>query len=202
MLPDHLLKAKKALIFGLDNVLYPEKDYLLQVYYLFSEFMAYSVQADAKAMVAFMQQEFMRSGSEGLFARTAAEFGLPLKFEENFIRLHQNARLPLKLLLYQQVLTLLQELIIDRKKIFLLIDGDPVQQLNKIKQLEWHGIEQYLTVYFSEEIGGRSSEKSIIFILENNELDKEDVILVGRSKSEENFAENVGVTYFSLDEIL
>jgi len=29
-------KRKKAFIFELDNVLYPEKDYLYQVYYLFA----------------------------------------------------------------------------------------------------------------------------------------------------------------------
>ncbi|RZL53490.1 MAG: haloacid dehalogenase, partial [Pedobacter sp.] len=36
------IKTKKAFIIGFDNVLYPEKDYLLQVYYLFSEFITYS----------------------------------------------------------------------------------------------------------------------------------------------------------------
>ena len=33
---------KKAFVFELDNVLYPEKDYLLQVYYLFASFLEYS----------------------------------------------------------------------------------------------------------------------------------------------------------------
>ena len=34
--------SKKAFIFELDNVLYPEKDYLLQVYYLFASFLEYT----------------------------------------------------------------------------------------------------------------------------------------------------------------
>lgn len=39
-----LVKDKQIVIFELDNVLYPEKDYLLQVYYLFAQFIEYSEQ--------------------------------------------------------------------------------------------------------------------------------------------------------------
>ncbi|MDQ7949376.1 MAG: HAD hydrolase-like protein [Pedobacter sp.] len=198
---EKLIATKKAVVFGLDNVLYPEKDYLLQVYYLFSEFMAYTLQLDAKSMIAFMQEEFAQSGSDQLFAKTAAQFDIPLNFEANFERLHQNARLPLKLLLYKKVLELLQDLVVDRKQIFLLVDGNPEQQLNKIRQMEWHGIEPYLKVYFTEEFSAKPSPESFIFILENNELAKADMLLVGHSKADENFAKNVGVDYLSLDEI-
>ena len=33
---------KKAFIFELDNVLFPERDYLLQVYYLFANFIEFT----------------------------------------------------------------------------------------------------------------------------------------------------------------
>jgi len=174
------LIAKKGFIFGLDDVLYPEKDYLLQV----------------------MQDEFANHGSAKIFEKTATKFEIPLKYEQNFTLLHQNARLPLKLLLYQQVLNFLQEIVVERKEIFLLVDGDPVQQLNKIKQIEWHGLEQYLKVYFSAEFTAKPSAESIIFILESSSLQKEEVLLVGANHTDKTYAENVGIDYLGVEKIL
>ena len=42
-------QRKTAFILELDNVLYPEKDYLFQVYYLFAAMLEYIEQLDAKA---------------------------------------------------------------------------------------------------------------------------------------------------------
>ena len=114
------LSHKKAVIITLDDALYPKKDYLLQVYYLFSEFMAYSEQIDAKAVVDFMSKTYTENGEEQLIAKTAAQFNIPEKYEHNFNLLFETARLPLKLLLFQRVLELLQEAVVDRKQIFIL----------------------------------------------------------------------------------
>jgi len=200
-LEDHF-KNKKAIVFALDDVLYPEKDYLLQVYYLFSEFMAYTEQMDAAQLIAFMQAEFFTNGSADIFEKTAAKFGIPDKYRDNFKLLHQNARLPLKLLLYQQVLSLLQNLVIDRKEIFILVDGDPVEQLNKIKQMEWHGLEGHLKVYFSAEFEAKPSVASIDYISETHQLAKEAMLLIGSNLNDETYARTIGLSYLNIKEIL
>ena len=196
------IKNKKAFILGLDNVIYPEKDYLLQVYYLFAEFMEYSEQLNAKAILDFMQQAFESHGIVNIFEKTAAQFNIPEKYKDNFILLHQNARLPLKLLLYQQVLSFLQEVVIERKAIFLLIDGDPIQQLNKIKQTEWHGLEQYLKVYFSVEFESKPSQKSLQFIIEENQLKKQELLMIGFNATDEEYAKNAGIDFLFVTNLL
>ncbi len=195
-------KDKKAIVFGLDDVLYPKKDYLLQVYYLFSEFMAYTEQMDAAQLIAFMQAEFFANGSAGIFEKTAAKFGIPDKYLDNFKLLHQNARLPLKLLLYQQVLSFLQSLVVDRKEVIILVDGDPAEQLNKIKQTEWHGLEGHLKLYFSAEFEAKPSSGSIDFISENHQLAKEDMLLIGSNLNDETYARVIGLSYLDIKEIL
>lgn len=195
-------KNKRGVVFGLDNILYPEKDYLLQVYYLFSEFINYSEQLEARPILLFMQSEFEANGTTNMFEKTAAKFGIPMKYLDNFKLLHQNARLPLKLLLYQKVLELLQALVVDRKEIFLLVDGDPVQQLNKIKQFEWHGLEGYLKLYFTEEFEAKPSTKAFDFILESNQLQPSDLLLVGNDLADEKYAQSLGVEYLLLSKIL
>ena len=133
---------KKALIITLDGALYPKKDYLLQVYYLFSEFMAYSEQLDSKAMIEFMSIEYAENGEEEIFNKTATQFGIPESYKHNFNLLHETARLPLKLLLFKQVLELLQEAVMDRVQIFIIAEGNLAEAINKIKQIEWHGLQE------------------------------------------------------------
>ncbi|MDO7743618.1 MAG: haloacid dehalogenase, partial [Pedobacter sp.] len=152
MSSNEYINAHDAFIFELDDVIYPEKDYLLQVYYLFAQFMEYTEQTDGSQMIRFMQDTYAREGEAGLFAKTAVHFNLPEKYQSNYDLLHQNARLPLKLLLFAPVLAFMPEVIAAGKRLFLLTDGDPDMQLNKIKQLEWNGIEKYMAVYFTEEI--------------------------------------------------
>ena len=196
------IEPKKAFIFGLDDVLYPEKDYLLQVYYLFSEFMAYSLQLDSKEVIAFMQAEFAAHGATAIFEKTAAKFDIPEKYATNFALLHQNARLPLKLLLYQQVLSFLQEVVVERKEIYLLVDGYPLQQLNKIKQTEWHGLEQYLKLYFTEEFEVESSIKSLQFVIDQHQLNKEEILIVGITAKQEEIALAAGIDYLAVTKLL
>jgi FMN phosphatase YigB (HAD superfamily) len=199
---ENQITTKKAFILGFDNVIYPEKDYLLQVYYLFSEFLAYTEQMDSAKIIAFMQAEFASNGAQQIFEKTAAAFNIPSKYKENFLLLHENARLPLKLLMYQQVLAFLQDVVVNRKEIILLIDGNPVQQLNKIKQLEWQGLEQYLRVYFSEEYAPKPSLEVIEFIMKQHNLNKKDLLIIGDTSVDEIYAASINVNYLPVSEIL
>lgn len=198
---DKFLTDKKAVAIVLDDALYPQKDYLLQVYYLFSEFMAYSEQIDAKAIIDFMSCEYEKNGDKDIFAKTAAKFSIPEKYQHNFDLLHETARLPLKLLLFQGVLNLLQEAVVDRKQIFILADGSPAIAINKIKQLEWNGLEQYLKLYFTKEYGN-SLGLTIDQLLKEQSIEKDDVVLMLPKIQKEFEIVNSGIKCFSVTEIL
>jgi len=187
-------RDKQIVFFDLDDVLFPEKDYLLQVYYLFAQFIEYSEQLNAQQLLEFMHKTYAEEGTDLLFDKTANRFSIPEKYKENFDRLHQNARLPLKLLLFQNMLSFLQELIVNRKKIVLVIDGDPETQLNKIKQTEWNGLEKYLTVFFTYEL---NLPKSDVFknVLSESDLTVNDALLVGAKKNDEEISKLIKLPY-------
>lgn len=188
------VKDKQIVIFELDDVLFPEKDYLLQVYYLFAQFIEYTEQKSAQPILEFMRAEYENNGVEKLFEKTANQFGIDVKYGYNFDLLHQNARLPLKLLLYKNMLEFMQELVVDRKKIFIVTNGHPEQQLNKIKQTEWNGLEQYLTVYFTHEL---NQSKAEIFqnILNSNNLSVNEALVVGANKFDEQQSRLINLPY-------
>lgn len=188
------IKDKDIVIFELDNVLFPEKDYLLQVYYLFAQFIEYTEQKNAQQIVEFMRAVYEEGGAGQVFEKTAEKFGLADTYKYNFDLLHQNARLPLKLLMYKNMLDFLQELVVERKQIFIVTAGNPEQQLNKIKQTEWNGLEKYLTVFFSDEL---NQSKSEIFqnILNSNNLSPEQALVVGANKLDEQQSNLINLPY-------
>ncbi|WP_443946552.1 HAD family hydrolase [Pedobacter sp. AW1-32] len=185
---------KQIVFFDLDDVLFPEKDYLLQVYYLFAQFIEYSEQLNAQQLLDFMRTEYEQNGPDSVFSKTAAQFNIPQKYVENFDRLHQNARLPLKLLLFQKILDFLQSLVVDRKKIILLTDADPEMQLNKIRQTEWNGLEKYLQVFFTRELNLTKPEV-IQNLLSTNSLTVNDALLVGAKKNDEEISKLLNLPY-------
>src|ERR1700722_12028112 len=122
-------KRKKAFIFELDNVLYPEKDYLYQVYYLFASLMEYTELIDAKTATDMMINTYNTEGKGFVFDRLKEKMNVDEKYRDNFNQLLVAAKLPLKLLLYEKMLNLLQEIVIDRKRLFIVTNGNPQQQL-------------------------------------------------------------------------
>ncbi|SER87363.1 HAD family hydrolase [Pedobacter rhizosphaerae] len=193
-------KDKQLVIFELDDVLFPSKDYLLQVYYLFAQFIEYTEQKNAANILDFMRNHYEASGTEDLFAKTASQFDLDEKYQHNFDLLHQTARLPLKLLLYQNILDFLQELVVNRKKIVIVTAGNPEQQLNKIKQTEWNGLEQYLTVFFVDEL---NQPKSEVFqnILNDSNLNANEVLVVGANNFDAHQSKLINLPYIESLEI-
>jgi FMN phosphatase YigB (HAD superfamily) len=199
---EHYLKNKQAFIFELDDVLYPQKDYLLQVYYLFAQFIEYAEQISADEILKGMQHTYEATGSDNIFEKTVEQFNIPLKYKVNFEMLFLSARLPLKLLMFNEMLSFLQEITVERKQVFIFTNGDPIMQLNKIKQVEWHGLESYLTVYFAAETALKPSSEGVQLILDKHGLKKEDVLMVGKQIADEKCAINAQIDYLNVDKLL
>jgi phosphoglycolate phosphatase-like HAD superfamily hydrolase len=199
MIFEKYLQEKDSFFFELDNVIYPEKDYFLQVYYLFAQFMEYGEQLNAADVLKHMQETYEKAGADDIFAKTAEKFNIPEKYKINFDMLMHSARLPLKLLIYNEVLNLLQSIVLERKQIFLLVSGNPATQLNKIKQTEWNGLEKYLTVFFTEEF--EPEQEALKLIIEKQELKKERVLLIGNSKFAKSSALKCKVDHLDVNEL-
>lgn len=188
---------KKAFVFELDDVLYPKQDYLFQVYYLFAAFVEHTEQWKSKMMIGSMTETYLQHGEDAVFTTLKKEFCLDEKYQENFNRLLATAHLPLKLLLYRQMLELLQQIVVDRKQIFILTNGNPQQQLNKIRQVEWNGLENYLTCYFAEETRPKPEPDALHYILDKHQLQRRDIIMIGNQTADELCAQAAGVDYIN-----
>jgi phosphoglycolate phosphatase-like HAD superfamily hydrolase len=196
---NHLYHNKSAFIFELDQVLIPSKDYDLQVYYLFANFIEYlEAFPNAKDMIEFITKRYQIKGNENMFEEVKATFGIDVKYQENLKLLFTNAKLPLKILLYKESLELLQDLVVNRKRLFILTSGNPKMQLNKITQTEWNGLDQYLKVYFADEYEAKPSAKALEVLLNENKIEKNDAVLIGFNQTDKQMALNFGIRFETL----
>jgi len=167
---DMIALEKKALIFGLDDVLFPKKDYLLQVYYLFANLLEYTETVPpASELTEFLKTAYQQHGESGLFERAARAFGIDPKYRASFHRLHLDAKLPLKLWIHKPIKEILNQAQEEGKSVFLLVTDNPAMQLNKLRHMEWEGLDQVVKVYFAEEII-RQQQDPVRYLLAENGL--------------------------------
>ncbi|MFD2596290.1 HAD family hydrolase [Sphingobacterium griseoflavum] len=164
-----------------DDLLFPKRDYLLQVYYLFANFVEFTEgRTLAKPLVDFMKLCYEEQGEEAVLPKTLKHFGLPDSYLENFERLRANAHLPLKLFLPDKTKHFLKALFASKKQVGILTDGNPVEQLNKLKHIDWEELSPFLSllkIFFLKELAFRNLEP-LDFLQETYAVDKADICIV------------------------
>ncbi len=202
MTPAEYINDHEAFVFELDDVLYPVRDFHLQVYYLFASFMEYTEQLSANEILQFMKSTYEQTGPEQILEKTMSQFGISTKYKENFALLNKTAKLPLKLLIFDPVLKFMQDLVVERRTIYLLVAGDPEQQLNKIRQVEWNGLEQYIRVFFKNEITMNPDHDSLGKFVTAHKLHPKAVLVIGRAEADQHMAAELGINYLHVDKLL
>jgi FMN phosphatase YigB (HAD superfamily) len=77
------------------------------------------------------------------------------------------------------MLKLMQEIVVDRKKLFIVTNGDPEQQLNKLKHIEWHGLEKYLVCYFANEVAPKPEPDILYKLISDHQLQRREMLITG-----------------------
>jgi len=188
-------KNYKALVLDLDNTIYPEKDYLFQVYYLIGQFVEFQEGVSREQVTQFLVNEFMANGRDYIFDKMIAHFELPETYLENCFRLLRTAKIPLPLLIFEDMLIRLQEASEVGLQLFVLTNGHPEQQLNKIKHLEWHGLDQHIKCYFCNEIAPKPAPDAMLKLLADHQLLPSEVLFLGDANIDEACAMAAGVDF-------
>jgi len=169
---------KKLYLFEVDDVLFPKKDYLLQIYYLFAQFVEFTEsRAVATEMVNYMKETYEERGEDGIYESTAKKFQFTTDYSENFERLMVNAHLPLKLLLFNEIKLLFASIIERGSKIAILTKGNPALQLNKLKHIDWQGFDRNVKIYFVDELSFRNIQP-FSYIASENHITESDLIFI------------------------
>lgn len=198
MIIDKLLDTKLAFVFDFDNTLYPEKDYLYQVYYMIGQFVEYQETFDHDKVTKFLIDEFEANGRKNLFNKLIEKFGLKEEYMENMLRLLRTGRLPLRLLLYKEMEWVMNEVVKNNRLLFLLTNGNVEQQRNKIVQVEWNGLQKNLRCYFANETKPKPAPDALLLLISEHALTPEQVVFIGDSEEDEQCAKAAGVEFVNV----
>ena len=68
--------------------------------------------------------------------------------------------------------------------------------------MEWNGLGKYLRVYYAAEINPKPEPDVLTYIFTKHNLLRKDVIVIGISGTDEEFAQSCGVDYLNISGFL
>ncbi len=193
---------KDAVIFDLDGTIYREWDYLSQAYreigrnaeskYGISHFLIYN----------FLESEFLTSGRFGLFDKMIEKFGLPAGYKHEVLSILRNAKMTEKLNCYSEIKECLEWLVSQSKQIFIVTNGNIIQQKNKIRNIEFGSLLDNLNVIYADEIKPKPAPEVFFYLQEKFRVRKESIVMIGDSATDESFAAAAGIDFIQVKNII
>lgn len=143
------MRKYKAVIFDLDDTLYPEIDYVKSGFKVVSKYVSKKINIECN-QVFYKLLELFEQDRKNVFNRLLEPYDITNEVIEECIKLYRNHYPDIKL--NEEIGGLLQLLKENKFKIGIITDGRPEGQWNKIKAL---GLEKYCDyIIVTDELGG------------------------------------------------
>ena len=190
-------------IFDLDNTIYNEEDYLYQAYAAIADRFADLIPAYDKEQLFFIMKEiFENQGREKLFNKFLTSVNCDNSYLSECIDILRSFVPEKPIEINKYVKSILLDLIKRNKKIFVLTNGNADQQKNKIKHINWKGLDSYMHFVFAEEIEAKPSPAGVLYILKISGIEKNNAVFVGDSETDKVSAVKSGVNYLDINSLL
>ena len=192
------LQDYQVIIFDLDNTLYPETEYLFGAYHNISYQLSDLNHVDPEKMYSFLCKTFTEHGRKKLFDLLIDKFNLDQNILDiclNALRTYTPSK---KIKLFPTAYSLIKELIFHNKKICIATNGNPIQQRNKIANIDWKGFDKYLKFFFCNETEPKPSKKCFEKIYSYYKSPLQSYVLIGDSIIDQEFAKNTEIDFIKV----
>lgn len=190
----------KVFVFDLDDTIYDETEFLFSAYRFISDYIAGKSGEKAVKYETFLIHSFKTFGREKLFDRLIADFQLcDVVTVEELLQLLRSHKVPLTI--HEKVLSFLRKLIREDKQIFILTNGHPVQQRNKIQGLGLSRILPGIKIIYANEYEPKPSPYCINRIIEHDKVSRSEILVIGDSETDRLTAENANVDFLNISTI-
>lgn len=209
-----------TIIFDLDDTLYPEIEYLKPAFKAISEAFEAEYAINALKIEQFLIRTFEHEGRQMLFNKCFNHFlktdnktESEGKNEENtegvyfedmpiteYLQILRTVKIAQKIALFPYVYDFIPQLVAEKKQIFVLTNGNPKQQRNKIAHLDWQHLDAHITFVFANEYAPKPSAKVFSDFLEPNfHLKNKKTLFIGDAETDAAFSQNVGFDFLHVD---
>lgn len=189
-----------VVIFDLDDTLYPEKQFLFSAYREISKEISLITKIDAGIYSKFLINTFNSVGRKSLFDKLIGKFDLSNIITMDkilfILRTHK-----ISLDFYPGIPFLIKELIKQNKKVFVLTNGNPIQQENKVKNLNISKQFPQIKVIYANEYEPKPSPFCVKEIINRDTNFSVNTILIGDSKTDELTAFNSNIYFINIQKL-
>lgn len=194
------LSGFSLFIFDLDNTIYNEENYLFQAYNaVCNRFAAPEIGHDKKYLLKLMMKIYRQEGRDKLFDKFLSSSGLVLSNLPECLKILRSFSPERQIPLFPETEKILKYLIEQNKKIFVLTNGNPDQQKNKIRSLLWNGLDSKISFILANEIEPKPSPAGIFHILEITGIKKKNTVFIGDSEIDRQCAARSKVKFININ---
>ena len=189
-------------IFDLDNTIYKEEDYLYQAYAAIAGKFADLIPSyDKEQLFRLMKNTFEDQGRKKLFNKFLASVNFDNSYLSECLDILRSFVPEKPIEINRNVNSILFDLINRNKKIFVLTNGNAEQQKNKIRHINWKGLDSHIHFVFAEEIEPKPSPAGVLYILQISGIEKNNTVFVGDSETDKVSALKSGVNYLDVNSL-
>ena len=100
-----------------------------------------------------------------------------------------------KIALYPNIYKILPKIIDNSRQVFVVTNGNVIQQKNKKRNIEWNFLDKKLTFIYANEFKKKPSKESFNYIKKRYMVEENSTIMIGDSIFDEKFAENCKIDF-------
>jgi len=188
-------------IFDLDNTIIDENSYLFYAYKEVANFLSVRTNFSQSILEEDLMKYYNEFGRYKLFNRILEKYKLPAVLLNEMLTILRKVKLNEKLQIYPEIYNLLGNLMNLEKVIYILTNGNKIQQKNKISQIEWKEL-KISNIVFADDIVPKPSPLSVFYILKQSKIPENRAILIGDSEADKKCALNSGIYFINVKEFI
>lgn len=196
-------------MFDLDNTLFSELDYLDIAYRDIANSLASRYSVSNKEVFDFLHNEFSVIGRNQLFNKTYAFFNTKSNIDESeeifvnwCLSTLRSVESPEPIYLYKYAYNILEYLKRSNKRIVVVTNGNVQQQKNKVRLIDWKGLNKNIDFVYANLYAPKPDPKSFNeYIKSRYFLNKERGIFIGDSESDEKYANAIQQVFMHSNEL-
>lgn len=195
---DFNFKDYSLVIFDLDNTLYDENIYLFRAYEEIAFYLSQKYTHVLEDEINhFLKKEFLKNGREALLNKLFATFNIRDELKK-CLEIMRTVEFSQKITLTNKGKFLVNKAI-GQSKVIILTNGNPIQQKNKIKQIDWGDLRKDIEIIYANEHEPKPSTKVFEnYIMRSYDVQSYNVLMIGDSNVDEEFAKRIGCSFINI----
>ena len=197
----NIISKYSYFLIDLDNTVYDENEYLFEAYENISQYLEKLTLAEASIINEYLVTNFLNEGRSNLFDKLLNHFNLNSEIISELLTILRTFSPKKKIELFPEAYRFMDSIISANKEIFIVTNGNVIQQRNKVNNINWRNLDSKIRFLFANEFKPKPSIDSFLQLKELHGIDNNNCVMIGDSEVDLNYAKNCQIAFFYFNEI-